>query len=208
MRRTFILHASGSKLPSDLLGLTCVRYGELTTAAEMRVVNQKLRKAIETEGRVARIEGLWWQFSLTARSSREPSAVSLLRISRDRDGALELGGRSWQEDGTISARYWSEAAKERKDPPGIFYYWNGERPRDPNAPQLNGTGEIRIESADRAAGYFTTRSDTDPNVNARTSGVYLRADPADMSVLDGPDDRRRAELIAERLRHWKSIMNA
>src|SRR5438105_14890587 len=28
MHRTFIIHASGSKLPSDLLGLTCVRYGE------------------------------------------------------------------------------------------------------------------------------------------------------------------------------------
>ena len=28
MRRTFILHARGSKLPSDLLGLTCVRYEE------------------------------------------------------------------------------------------------------------------------------------------------------------------------------------
>ena len=50
MRRTFILHASGAKLPSDLLGLTCVRYAE-TTAAEMRVVNEKLRKAIENEGR-------------------------------------------------------------------------------------------------------------------------------------------------------------
>src|SRR6476469_1176008 len=48
MRRTFILHASGAKLPSDLLGLTCVRYGE-TTPAEMRVINQKLRKAIESE---------------------------------------------------------------------------------------------------------------------------------------------------------------
>src|SRR4051812_15179123 len=35
MRRTFILHANGSKLPSDLLGLTCVRYGE-ETSAEMR----------------------------------------------------------------------------------------------------------------------------------------------------------------------------
>lgn len=208
MRRTFILHASGSKLPSDLLGLTCVRYGEATTATEMRVINQKLRKAIENEGRVARIEGLWWQFSSTERSSREPSAVSLLRISRDREGALELGGRSWQEDGTLSARYWSEAAKERKDPPGIFYYWKGERPRHPNAPQLNGTGEIRIESADRAAGYWTTRSDTDPKVNARTSGVYLRADPEDMSILDGRDDRQRAELIAERLRRWKSITNA
>ena len=33
MRRTFILHASGSKLPSDLLGLTCVRYEETTAAA-------------------------------------------------------------------------------------------------------------------------------------------------------------------------------
>ena len=208
MRRTFILHASGAKLPSDLLGLTCVRYGEATTAAEMRAINQTLRKAIESEGRTARIEGLWWQFSLTERSSREPSAVSLLRISRDRDGTLGLSGRSWQADGTLSARYWSEAAKERKDPSGVFYYWNGERPRRPNAPRLEGTGEIRLESADRAAGYFTTRSDTRPSINARTSGVYLRADPGDVTVLDGQDDRQRAELLAERLARWKSSTNA
>ncbi len=208
MRRTFILHASGAKLPSDLLGLTCIRYGEAMTATEMRAINQKLRKAIEDETRATGIEGLWWQFSLTERTSREPSAVSLLRISRHRDGALELSGRSWQEDGTLSARYWSEAARERKNPSGIFYYWNGERPRHPNAPRLDGTGEIKIESADRAAGYFTTRSDTDPTLSARTSGVYLRADPEDLSILDGRDDRKRAELIAERLTHWKSITNA
>ena len=208
MRRTFILHASGSKLPSDLLGLTCVLYGEATTPAEMRVINQKLRNAIENEGRVARIEGLWWQFSLTERTAREPSAVSLLRISRDRDGALELAGRSWQEDGSLSARYWSEAVKERKESSGVFYYWKGERPLDPNAPQLEGTGEIRMESAERAAGYFTTRADTHPRVNARTAGVYLRADPQDMSILDGHDNRKRAELIAKRLRHWKSIKTA
>jgi len=207
MRRTFILHANGAKLPSDLFGLTCVRYGDATTAAEVRTVNQKLRRAIEGEGRIARIEGLWWQFSLTERSLREPSAVSLLRIARDRDGALEITGRSWQEDGTLSARYWSEAAKEKKDPAGIFYYWKGERPRHPNAPQLEGTGEIRIESADRAAGYFTTRADAPPKVNTRTSGVYLRADAEDMNTLDGRDDRQRADLIAERLKHWKSITN-
>jgi hypothetical protein len=208
MRRTFILHASGSKLPSDLLGLTCVRYGEATTPAEMRVVNQKLRKAIENAGRVASIEGLWWQFSLTERTAEEPSAVSLLRISRDRDGALELAGRSWQEDGRLSARYWSEAVKERKEPSGIFYYWKGERPLDPDCPQLYGTGEIRMESAERASGYWTTRADKHPEVDVRTSGVYWRADPEDMSILDGRDDRKRAELIAERLRDWKSIKNA
>ena len=208
MRRIFILHANGAKLPSDLLGFTCVRYGEATSPSEMRVVNQKLRKAIENEGRVARIEGLWWQYSLTERSLKEPSAVSLLRIARGRDGALELAGRSWQEDGSLSARYWSEAVKERKESSGVFYYWKGERPRGPNAPQLDGTGEIRMESVDRATGYFTTRADTHPRVNARTAGVYWRADPEDTSVLDGRDDRKRAELIAERLRNWKSISSA
>jgi hypothetical protein len=207
MRRTFILHARGSKLPSDLLGLTCVRY-DATSTGEMKVICQTLRKAIENEGHAARIEGHWWQFSLTERSNDEPSAVSLLRIARDRDGALELSGRSWQEDGTLSARYWSEAAKERKDPSGIFYYWKGERPRHANAPELSGTGEIRLESADRAAGYFTTRFEGQPQLQARTSGVYLRADPEDMSILDGRDDRRRAALIAERLTHWKSTTNA
>jgi Predicted nucleotide-binding protein containing TIR-like domain len=208
MHRTFILHASGSKLPSDLLGLTCVRYGEATTPSEMRVVNQKLRKAIENEGRVARIDGLWWQFSLTELGVLEPSAVSLIRISRDRDGALELHGRSWQEDGRLSARWWCEASKERKEPSGVFYYWKGERPRDSNAPQLDGTGEILLESADRASGYFTTRSDAPAGANARTAGVYCRADPEDIGILDDNDDRRRAELIAERLRLWKSITNA
>jgi hypothetical protein len=208
MRRTFILHASGAKLPSDLLGLTCIRYDEATTAAEIRVINEKLRKAIENEGQASRIEGLWWQFSLTERTQHEPSAVSLLRISRDRDGALELAGRSWQENGGLSARYWSEAATERKEPASIFYYWKGERPLDPNCPQLDGTGEIRLETSDRASGYFTTHAETRPRINMRTAGVYWRAEPEDMSILDGRDDAKRGELIAERLRQWKSTTKA
>src|SRR5215470_5142748 len=65
MRRTFILHANGAKLPSDLLGLTSVRYDDAMTPSGMRVINQKLREAIENEGRRALIEGCWWQFSLT-----------------------------------------------------------------------------------------------------------------------------------------------
>lgn len=204
MRRTIILHANGAKLPTDLLGLTCIRY-EATTSAAMKTVNEKLHKAIENEWNVARIEGLWWQFSLTERTVEEPSALSLLKISRNRDGELELTGRAWKEDGRLSARYWSEAVKTKPDSLGLFYYWNGERPLDPNAPQLEGTGEIRMESADRASGFWTTRADKDPSVNARTSGVYLRANPEDLSTLDGPDDQKRIALIAERLMRWKSI---
>ena len=205
MGRTFILHANGAKLPTDLLGLTCIRYGGTISPAEMKVVNQKLRQAIENEGRLSRIEGLWWQFSLTERTEREPSAVSMLRIARGRDATLELTGRSWQENGSLSARYWSEAAKQKHEPEGIFYYWNGERPLDPDAPELHGCGEIRLESTDRASGYFTTLSKTEADVHTRTAGVYLRAEPDDLSVLDGNDDRKRAKLIAERLEHWKRV---
>jgi hypothetical protein len=207
MRRTFILHAHGAKLPSDLLGLTCVRYDAALPPSELKLINQKIRTAIESEGRIARVEGSWWQFSLTERTAKEPSALSLLKISRARNGVLELIGRSWREDGSLSARYWSEAVKEREGDSGIFYYWKGERPLDPNAPQLDGTGEIKLESTDRASGYFTTRADADPNLNARTAGVYWRADPDDIRILDDRDDQKRAALIAKRLTQWKSVRN-
>ena len=208
MRRTFILHADGAKLPTDLLGLTCVRYDGSTTEAEIESICRKIRNAIANEGRAARLEGSWWQYSLTERTAKEPSALSLLKIARDRRGALEVNGRAWQEDGTLSARYWSEAMKEKNDSSCIFYYWKGERPLHPNAPQLEGVGEIRLESADRASGYWTTRAETGPKVNARTSGIFLRADQEDVEIMDRFDDQKRSELIGRRLIDWKTIKAA
>src|SRR3954447_26802581 len=207
IRRTFILHANGAKLPTDLLGLTSIRYDPDTTPAIVRQINEKLRKAIDAEGRISRLEGDWWQLSLTARTEFEPSSVSLLTISRDRAGALEVAGRSWQEDGTLSARYWSQASKALVDPPGIFYFWNGERPRDPDVPQLEGTGEIKLESVDRAGGYRTTRSAGADAVYARTSGIYVRADPGDRAVLDDGGAGDRVALIERRLEEWQSLAN-
>jgi hypothetical protein len=208
IRRTFILHANGAKLPTDLLGLTSIRYEPDTTPAIVGQINDKLRKAIDAEGRISRMEGDWWQLSLTARTELEPSSVSLLTISRDRAGALEVAGRSWQADGTLSARYRSEAAKERVDPAGVFYFWTGERPRLPDAPELWGTGEIKLESVDRAGGYWTTRSDGPDAFYARTSGIYARADPGDKAVLDGNDAAERSALIERRLEEWKSLANS
>src|SRR5215471_5581224 len=103
IRRTFILLADGAKLPTDLLGLTAIRYDPDTTPAVVREIVQKLRRAIEAEGRLSRLEGDWWQLSLTARTEFEPSAVSLLTIGRDRAGSLEVAGRGWQADGLLSS---------------------------------------------------------------------------------------------------------
>jgi hypothetical protein len=131
-----------------------------------------------------------------------------MAITRNRAGALEVSGRSSQADGMLSARYWSEESKERVDPAGIFYFWKGERPRHPNAPQLEGTCEIKLESVDRAGGYWTTRSEGADTFQARTSGIYVRADPGDAAVLDGSDAAQRAALIERRLEDWKSFANS
>jgi CAP12/Pycsar effector protein, TIR domain len=209
IRRTFILHAKGAKLPSDLLGLTSIRYEPDTTPAVVRQINQKLRQAIDAEGRISRLEGDWWQLSLTVRTELEPSAVSLVTISRDRTGALEVAGRSWDADGTLSARLWSQASKERVDPASIFFFWKGERPRHPSAPQIEGTAELRLESVDRAGGYWTTRPQgADAASYARTAGIFLRADPGDAAVVDGSDAAGRVALIERRLEEWKSLANS
>ena len=207
MRRNFILHASGAKLPTDLLGLTCVRYGETLSAADMRAINQKLRKAIEDEGRLNSIEGLWWQFSLTARGPHEPSAISLLRVSRDRGGALEVRGRSWQEDGTCQR---VTKARHRRTKAGPACSITGEesvrvtRTRRSWRAREKFTWSRRIVPP--ATGLHVPNSPG--SASHRTSGVYLRADPEDLLVLDGNDDQRRADLIADRLARWKSIINA
>lgn len=208
MRRTFILHANGAKLPTDLLGLTCVRYDAANTAADTRSINQKLRNAIDSEMRTPRIGGLWWQYSLTERTVHERSVLSLLQIRRDGRGSLQLTGRSWRDNGQLSARYWSEAAREGDDGASIVYFWRGERPLDANAPQVEGTGEIKLESVEQGAGYFTTRSSEDPGFLARTSGLYRRASLQDLALLDGADQQQRAALIAERLEYWKAISTA
>ena len=54
MRRTFILHANGAKLPSDLLGLTCVRYDGPATSGGDRGDQPEVRKAIEREAATPR----------------------------------------------------------------------------------------------------------------------------------------------------------
>lgn len=65
-----------------------------------------------------------------------------------------------------------------------------------------------METTDRATGYWITRSDRDSSMYARTAGIYLRADLADLQALDGGNEDQRAELIGRRLWEWKAVANA
>ena len=197
MRRTFILHANGAKLPTDLLGLTVrpLRPGR-RRRPRCDAINQKLRKAIEDEGRARPHRGLWWQLSLTMRTERRAvggqPAADLARSRRRPGGRRAAPGRR-----TARSRRATGARRRRSssDPSGVFYFWKGERPRHPNAPQLEGTGEIRLETADRAAGYWTTRSDRDPDAER----AHVRRLPARRSRR--PRRPRRRERGRARRAH-------
>ena len=128
----------------------------------------------------------------------QPSVVSHMTIHRNRTGSLEVTGRSWQDDGTLSSRFRSKASSESMEPASIFFFfYSGERPRYPDAPEYEGTGEIVLESADRASGHWTTRSPGGERLQAKTSCIFRPADPVDRAVPDGNDpDARSADRAA------------
>jgi hypothetical protein len=203
IRRTFILHAHGSKLPSDLLGLTSGHQPGGGSRDQPEAPQGDRDRGSPRPGRGAAVAALADRAERGRTVGGEPPAYLAGPRRWPKRERPRLAGR-WHPVGPLL----SEAAKERRDPAGIFYFWKGERPRHTNAPRLEGTGEIRVETADRATGYWTTRSDRDPGLNARTAGVYLRADPSHLQVLDGGSEEERAQLIAQRLREWKSAANA
>jgi len=72
---------------SRVLVISFVRDREIYSPLELSG-RQELQKAIESGGRVTQIEGPWWHYFSTDRITRERSAMSLLRLSRDRNGAV------------------------------------------------------------------------------------------------------------------------
>ena len=208
MRRTFILHANGAKLPTDLLGLTTIWYDPDTTPAIVRQINQTLRKAIETEwSGSAAWRGDWWRSPSPPGLRLEPSAVSLLTISRDRAGALS-SSRDGRGRPTARCRRVLERGLEGTGRPGR--HLRLRRMVIPDTPMPRSSrGPARSSSrASIAPTATSSRARTAPDAfHARTSGIYLRADPGDKAVLDGTDAGERAALIERRLQDWTALAN-
>ena len=209
MRRTFILHANGAKLPTDLLGLTCVRYEPELTPQELKSVNQKVRKAIEAEGRLARIEGDWWQYSLSARSEVEPSAVSLLRISRDRN-RWPRGQRPLVAGG----RHPLGALLERGDRRSCTTQ-PASSTSTGRAPASPGRAAARGHRRDQAGVRGPRRRRLDDPVDDRTRSLpsARRASTCAPRPPTGPSSSRatceeRRTLIAQRLLDWDGHANS
>ena len=180
-------------------------YGSGDDPSEMKVLNEKLRKAIEKRRApcphrrpVVAILPDGAQPRGAFRREPPPDCAQ----PRRRAGAQwpVVAGR-WPVVRDIPER--SSAGKE-----GAFGSLLLLERRTAAAPERAKVGRDGGDPAGvrRARGWVLEDSCyTDPSVNARTVGVYLRADAEDMRILDGLDNRRRAKLIADRLKHWKAI---
>ncbi len=129
--------------PPTCSGLTCVRYDPRDDAGRDPRHQPEDPQGDRERGPPRAIEGLWWQFSLTARSAKEPSAVSLLRIARER--ARRAGARRPLVAARTARCRRATGARPRGEgrrAPASSTSGGASGRCDPDAPQLDGTGEI------------------------------------------------------------------
>jgi hypothetical protein len=210
-RRSVIVHAKGVKLPSDLLGLTVIAYDPGSDPErEGMLVSAKIKKVIDelgwrgSEGLAGQLQGHWWQFTLSDAIRIEQSALSLLEIRRTGQ-LVTLSGKAWTVQGDLIAQFWSKATSINEESHTLFYYWEGDWPGHPDAPQFFGKGEIVREDADRASGYFTIRSEGDVDPRERKRVLYRRATAAELEVMKAGTASKRTELIRQQLEERQGL---
>ncbi|MBK8955274.1 MAG: nucleotide-binding protein [Saprospiraceae bacterium] len=164
--RVFLLIATGTKIPTDWLGLTTIFYdhkGE-NTIKDIQKAAQIIRDALNSWVNKTKISleylilGHWWQYVINEDAG---SVLSLLSITRALNSKLyRIDGEAWTNKGKKIAKYWSRATdldiKNRK----FFYYWEGDHSHDPNIPKYLGVGEIVFDddqtyTINRANGWYS-----------------------------------------------------
>jgi len=211
--RSLIAHEEKVKMPTDLKGLTVAEFPRSRSAEEIAdAVCPILLKAIRGKGAkrwasvAGTLEGDWWQFSLAADGGIERSKISFLRFRREVSGSLSFKGDAWAANGDRLARFESDLSAIDEKFQIFTYHWTGrwfvskaEIKADPGA--FYGRGEIILSPSnrDRGSGEYTTRNDSNRNLDDQTPVEYRRARPQDIQFMDGNDLSARRKLIQRRL---------
>jgi len=203
LQRSMILYDRAVKLPSDLLGLTPITYdAQDDPAHQSQIACAKIAEVIErkgwrgSEGLAGQMAGNWWQYTLSDGKGVEQSALSLVEIERHGQ-RVSLEGRAWTRDGALIAQFKSKAIALSEENRSLFYYWEGDWPGEADARQMFGKGEIVLDGAQQASGYFTARSDGPVDPRERKQVRYYRAGPGDLQTIEAGGDAARALIRAQ-----------
>lgn len=212
--RSLIAHEEEVKTPTDLKGMTVAKFPRSRSAEDIAdAVCPVLLEAIRGKGakRWASVAGTlagdWWQFSLAADGGIERSKISFLRFRRAVSGYLSSTGIAWAKNGDRLAHFESDLGTIDETSRTLTYHWTGrwfvskaKIKADPGA--FYGRGEITLSPSnrDRGRGEYTTRNDSNRNLDDQTPVEYRRAQPQDIQVMEDDNDlSARRQLIQERL---------
>ncbi|MDX1545502.1 MAG: nucleotide-binding protein [Rhodothermales bacterium] len=209
-RTFYVVDRSGTKIPSDWSGLGYTTFD----AAEQRPRDKvfeavaKIRPQLEawqplrSLGALAAVVGPWWQFVINI---DDGAVLSLMKIAATEPVDLRVEGRAWAADGTLRARYRSRSADYDEGSRTLYYYWEGEHPREQAIPRYFGVGEATFHldagaaAATRAEGWLSATSVSDVTDAFTKSTVYVRATPEELTIVEGGDHEERNALIQSKL---------
>lgn len=207
-RTFYIVDTAGTKIPSDWAGIGYLIFDDSQPRPRDKVYDAaaKIREQIATWqpsrslGAIASIVGYWWQFVI---NDDVGSVLSLLEIAAEKPANLWLTGTSWSPDGALDARYRSRAANFNESERTLYYYWEGQHPREKAIPTYFGVGEIVFRTtgtiASQGEGWFSTSSASEVTNTLAKSTAYVRVSPDELTIMQGADRDKRAALVRAKL---------
>ena len=206
-RTFYVIDKAGTKIPSDWTGIGYTVFDDSEPSPRDKVFDaaKTIRQQIATQplrslGPFASIVGHWWQFVINVDMG---AVLSLLEIAVSKQAKLQLEGTSWSKDGAAHSRYRSRTADFDESDRTLYYYWEGELPREKNIPRYFGVGEITFHATGvvtpRGEGWFSTSNLSEPT----KSTVYVRVGPDELTIMQGTARDKRATLIQSKLEEGK-----
>ena len=211
--RSLIVLERKAKRPTDLKGMTVASFDGSISATEVAdAVCPGLLEAIQKKGAkrfetvVGSIEGDWWQFSLAPDGGIERAKVSFLRFRKTASGYLTFKGDAWADNGDRLARFKSNLSIVNEQHRTFTYQWTGRwfvnrKAINADPGGFYGDGEFVLSpgNPDRASGEYTTRNDSNRDLDDQTPVEYRRANPGDIEEMDSDSITARRKLIRKRL---------
>lgn len=211
--RSLIVHEKEVKMLTDLKGMTVASFDGSLSAAEvadavcpglLEAIRKKRAKRFESVA--GTIEGDWWQFSLAPDGGIERAKVSFLHFRRTASGYLTFKGDAWTKNGDRLARFKSDLSIVNEQHRTFTYGWTGKwfvNKKEINADPAGfyGSGEFTLSPSNpnRASGEYTTRNDSNRDLDDQTPVEYRRANPEDIEDMDSDSILARRKLIRKRL---------
>ena len=149
------------------------------------------------------LSGDWWQVTL-ARGKEEMSALSFVSIEQEAPRIVSIEGTALTAEGKNHAIFKSLATRLREDEKTLFYYWEGTWPGTKRI-GFFGKGEITLDSAQNAHGFFTVSALDDAGMREHLETRFFRATAEESSVMNGDDSVLRNATVVRQLQRRESL---